>query len=138
MIQKFPEGRVQKIMTLLGKDKDTATNVLLSMGHPEGCQLCMDVMRDDKNRLPPPRFLYFQPREGRAATINTSIAFYPRTFKTPSKAGGGVSQVLTAKCAARRSQMVTTGSSRKTTSRVEEAGATCVLRVQCSARTSME
>ena len=60
------------------------------MGHPEGCQLCMDVMRDDKNSLPPPHFLYFQPRGGRPATINTSIAFCPRTFKMPSKAGGGV------------------------------------------------
>ena len=72
-------------MNLLGKDNETATNVLLSTGHPEGCQLCMDVMRDDKNNLPPPHFLYFTPKGERQPKINTLIAFCPRTFKMPSK-----------------------------------------------------
>ena len=31
MIQWFPAGQVQKIINILGKDKETATNVLLSM-----------------------------------------------------------------------------------------------------------
>ena len=72
---------VNELMQTLKIDNNTASNILLAMGHPDGCPLCLDFIHTRGAKAAPPHFVHHIQKD-KTITISSSIGFCPRTFRS--------------------------------------------------------